>query len=147
MQAPKCVGKVDPPQVSAECKAKCDAGLQAKAECTPAHVVIRITGSADPKTEAMFRGALEKDLGPVLAVAVGTGKAAEHLANDMKVVVEGVQATIQAAGDPVTVGRLTACVGAPVKGALDSVSHVQANVNVSVSVQASASASGSAKSG
>jgi hypothetical protein len=149
MQAPKCVGKVEPPQVSAECKAKCDASLQAKAECTPAHVVIRIVGSADAKAEAMFRQAIEKDLGPVLAVAVGTGKAAEHLASDMKVVVEGVQASIQAAGDPATVGRLTACVGAPVKGALDAVSHVQANVSVSVSVQASASASagGSAKSG
>jgi hypothetical protein len=143
MQAPQCVGKVDPPQVSAECKAKCDAGLQAKAKCTAARVMIRIGGAADANAEAMFRQAIEKDLGPVLAVAVGTGKAAEHVANDMKVVIEGVQASIQSAGDPTTVGRLTACLGAPVQGALASVSHVQANVSVSVSVQASASASAS----
>jgi hypothetical protein len=43
-----------------------------------------------------------------------------------------------------TVGRLTACVGAPFKGALDAVANVKANVNVSVNVQASASASGHA---
>lgn len=140
MQAPKCVGKVEPPQVSAECKAKCDAGVQAKAECTPAHVTVRIVGSADAKAEAAFRQAIEKDLGPVLKVAVGMGKSAERLAGDMKVVLEGVQASIQTAGDPLTVGRLTACVAAPFKGALDAVTHVQANVSVSVSVQASATA-------
>jgi hypothetical protein len=147
MQAPKCVGKVEPPQVSAECKAKCDASVQAKAECTPAHVAVRIVGAADPKAEALFRQAIVKDLGAVLTVAVGTGKAAERLAGDMKVVVEGVQASIQAAGDAATVGRLTACIGAPVKGALDAVTHVQASVSVSVSVQASASGSASGKSG
>jgi hypothetical protein len=147
MQAPKCTGKVEPPQVSAECKAKCDAGLHAKAECTPAHVAIRIVGAADAKAEALFRQAVEKDLGAVLTVAMGTGKAAEQIAGDMKVVVEGVQASVQAAGDAVTVGRLTACIGAPVKGALDAVTHVQANVSVSVSVQASASGSAGAKSG
>jgi hypothetical protein len=147
MQAPKCTGKVEPPQMSAECKAKCDAGLHAKAECTPAHVAIRIVAAADPKVAALFRSAVEKDLGAILAVAVGTGKAAEELAGDMKVVLEGVQASIQAAGDPMTVGRLTSCIGAPVKGALDAAAHVQANVSVSVSVQASASASASAGGG
>jgi activator of HSP90 ATPase len=140
MQAPKCIGTVDPPQVSAECKAKCDGGVQAKAECTPAYVHIRISGSADAKAEAMFRQAIEKDLGPVLKVAVGVGKGAAQLAGDIKVVLEGVQATVQAYGDPLTVGRLTACIAAPFKGALDAAAHVQANISVSVSVQASASA-------
>jgi hypothetical protein len=147
MKAPKCTGKVEPPQMSAECKAKCDASVQGKAECTPAHVAVRVVGAADAQASALFRKAIDKNLGAVLKVALGTGKAAERLAGDMKVVIEGAEATVQAAGDPMTVARLSACVMAPFKGALDSVASVRANVSVSVSVQASASASGSAKSG
>jgi hypothetical protein len=146
MQAPKCTGKVEPPQMSAECKAKCDASLQAKAECTPPHVVVRVVGQVtDAQAEAKFRAAIEKNLGAILKVAVGTGKGAVELADNMKVVVEGAQAGIQGAGDPMTVAKLTACVSAPFKGALDAVASVKASVNVSVSVQASAS--GSAKAG
>jgi hypothetical protein len=145
MQAPKCTGKVEPPQMSAECKAKCDASLQAKAECTPPHVVVRIVGATDAQAEAKFRAAIAKNLGAVIKVAVGTGKGAVELADNMKVVIEGAQSSLQAAGDPLTVGKLSACVAAPFKGALDAVTSVKANVSVSVSVQASAS--GSAKAG
>jgi hypothetical protein len=145
MKAPKCVSKVEPPKMTAECKAKCDASVQAKAECTPAHVVVRIVGATDAVAEANFRKAIEKDLGAVLRVSLGTGKAAERLAGEMKVVIEGVEASVQAASDPMMVARLSACVGAPFKGALEAVGSVRADVNVSVSVQASASASGTAK--
>ena len=62
-------------------------------------------------------------------------------------VIEGVQASVQGAGDAMTVAKLSGCVLAPVKGALDAVASVQANVKVSVSVQASASASGSGHAG
>jgi hypothetical protein len=145
MQAPKCTGKVEPPQMSAECKAKCDASLQAKAECTPAHVVVRVVGAADAQAEAKFRSAIEKDLGAIIRVAVGNGKMAAQLAGDVKVVIGGVQASLKEAGDPLAVGKLEACVAAPFKEAVEAAAHVEASVNVSVSVQASAS--GSAKAG
>jgi hypothetical protein len=146
-KAPKCTGKLEPPQMSAECKAKCDAKLQAKAECTPPHLALRITGAADAKVAATFQAAVEKNLPAVLTVAIGMGKHIGELAGNMEVVINGVQAGIQGAGDALTVGKLTACVGAPFKGALDAVASVKANVNVSVNVQASASASGSGKAG
>jgi hypothetical protein len=145
MQAPKCTGKVEPPQMSAECKAKCDASMQAKVECTPAHVVVRVVGAADAQAEAKFRAAIEKNLGPVLKVSAGTGKGALELADNMKVVIEGVQAGVQGGGDAMTIARLQACIAAPFKAALDAAASVKASVSVSVSV--SASASGSAKAG
>jgi hypothetical protein len=145
MQAPRCAGKVEPPQMSAECKAKCDASVQAKAECTPPHVVVRIVGAIDAQAEAKFRAVIEKNIGAVIKVSVGEAKGAVELADNMKIVIEGVQAGIQGAGDAMTVGKLSACVAAPFKGALDAVASVKANVSVSVSVQASAS--GSAKAG
>jgi hypothetical protein len=147
MKAPKCTGKVEPPQVSAECKAKCDASVNAKAECTPPHIALKISGGADAAAQAKFQAAIEKNLGGVLNVAIGMGKHVGELTGSMEAVINGVQATVQGAGDAMTIASLTACVGAPFKGALDAVASVKANVNVSVNVQASASASGSAKAG
>lgn len=141
MEAPKCTGNIEPPKMSAECKAKCDASLNAKAECTPPHVALRITGAADAQAAAKFQAAVEKNLPDILTVAVGMGKHVGELAGNMKVVIEGVQASVQGAGSPMNVAKLTACVAAPFKGALDAVASVQANVNVSVNVQASASGS------
>jgi hypothetical protein len=146
-QAPKCTGHVEPPQMSAECKAKCDAKVQAHAECTPPHLAVRIVGAADAALAAKFQAAIEKNLPGVLTVALGTGKHAEEIAGNMKVVLEGVEASVKGAGDAVTIGKLTACIGGPVKGALDAAASVQANVKVSVSVQASATASASGKAG
>jgi hypothetical protein len=140
MQAPKCTGKVEPPQMTAECKAKCDARVHTKAECTPPHIALRIVGAADAKVEATFRTAIEKNLPGILTVAMGTGKHVEDLAANMKVVIDGVQASIQGAGDPMVVAKLSGCILAPVKAAGDAVANVQANVKVSVSVSASASA-------
>ncbi len=139
MQAPKCTGQVEPPKMSAECKSKCDAKVQAHAECTPPHLAIRISGSADAATTAKFQAALEKNLPGILTVSVGFGKHAVEVAGNMEVVLQGVQAGIQGAGDPITVGKLTACVAAPFKGALDAAANVKANVSVSVNVSASAS--------
>jgi hypothetical protein len=143
VEAPHCNGKVEPPQMSAECKAKCDAGLQAKVECTPPHLVVRITGDVDAKTQASVGpivASLGKDLPKLFAIVKGSAKNAGELVGSMKAVIEGVQAAVQTAGDPMAVGKLTACVGAPFKGALDAVGSVQGNVSVSVSVSASASA-------
>ena len=139
MQAPKCTGKLEPPQMSAECKAKCDAKLDAKAECTPPHVALRIAGASDAKAAAAFLATMDKDLPAVATVALGMADRVSELAGSVETVINGVQATVQGAGDPMTVGKLTACVGAPFKGALDAVGSVKANVSVSVTVQASAS--------
>ena len=141
MKAPKCTGTVEPPKMSAECKAKCDAKVSAKAECTPPHLAIRIAGATDAAAAAKFQAIIEKDLPAVLTVSIGMAKHVGEVAGNMEVVIQGVQAGIQGAGDPLTIGRLTACVGAPFKGALDAVASVKANVSVSVNVQASASGS------
>jgi hypothetical protein len=108
-------------------------------------VVVRISGAVDAQAEAGFRAALEKNLGAILKISGGSGKAALEVGDTTKVVLEGVEASVQGAGDPMTVSRLSACVAAPFKGAIDAASSVKASVSVSVTV--TASASGSAKAG
>jgi hypothetical protein len=134
--------------MSADCKAKCDAKVQANASCTPPHIALRIVGAADAQAAATFQAAIEKNLPVVLNVAIGMGKQVGAVAGNVKTVVEGAQATIQSASsDKMAGAALVACVAAPFKGAIDAAAGVQASVNVSVNVQASASASGSAKAG
>jgi hypothetical protein len=148
MKAPKCMGEVTPPKMSAECKAHCDAKMQAKLECRPANVVVRIKGAADAKAANAYRLALEKHMPILLKIAVGMGHRAESAAANVQGVVSGLQGSVEAigksSGDAVTGARLVACVAAPFKGAIDAAANVQASVKVSVDVKASASASGKA---
>jgi len=145
MKAPKCTGTVTPPKVSADCKAKCDAHASAKAECTPAHVVVRIEGGADVALQGKLKLTLDKNLPLLLKVALGMADRAKATAEGVGVVVSGAQAAVQGAvsASPVTGAQLGACVSAPLKGAVDAAASVKASVSVSVNVSASASASGS----
>jgi hypothetical protein len=118
--------------------------VNAHAECTPPHIALRIKDSLDAKAEATFRAAVEKNLPAILKVAVHLGKHVEDLEASGKLVVEGVKAGVQGAGDAATVARLSGCVLAPVEGVAAAAASLKANVQVSVNVQASASASGSA---
>jgi hypothetical protein len=149
MKAPKCEGKFEPPKASADCNASCDAKLSAKLECRPAKVALKVSGEADKDLALKYKAAIEKNLPGILKVAIGMKDRAEGVAGSVKGVVEGVQGTVQvvAKGNPMIGAKLTACVAAPFKGAIDAAASVKASVNVSVEVKASASASGSAKAG
>jgi len=143
MKAPKCTGEVKPPQMSAECKAHCDAKAEAKVECTPAHVGVRITGG-DPAAVMKFKAALEKDLPLIAKVAIGMGDRVKKLGEDVKTVVEGAKSVVETAakGAAATGAQLTACVASPFKEAIDAAGSMQASVSVSVNVSASATAGG-----
>jgi len=148
VEAPKCTGTVKPPSISADCKAKCDARVEANASCTPPHVLVRIVGAADAAAATKLQGALQKDLPMVLDVSMGMAKNIGQIAGSVKSVVEGAQGVVQTAtSDKMAGAALVACVTSPFKEAIDAATGIQANVSVSVSVQASASggtASGSA---
>ncbi len=148
MKAPKCEGEMKPPKASAECNASCEADVQAKLECTPAKVAVRLDGAADADLAARYKAALETHLPGVLKIAIGMKDRALSVAADGKAVVEAAQAVVaQAKADPAIGARLTACVAAPFKGALDAALSIQVSVSVSVDVQASARASASASAG
>ena len=149
MTAPKCTGEMKPPQMSADCKAKCDAKVTAKAECSAANVGVKIEGAADATAAVTYKAALEKNLPLVLKVAMGVGergaKMAEGLGNtddDLSGSVSGM-----AKGGPIAAAKLVGCVTGPFKGAADAAGSLKANVSVSVDVKASASASAGGKAG
>jgi hypothetical protein len=155
MKAPKCTGEVTPPKMSADCKAHCDASVNAKMECTPASVGVAVSGAADAKAFETLKVALEKNLPLVLKVAIGMGDKAGKMAANGKAVFEGTMSSMtEIAGSgggqaALTVGQLTACLGDTFKGAIGAAGSLQANVSVSVNVSASASGSagGGAKGG
>ena len=135
MEAPKCNGSVKPPQMSADCKAKCDAKVQANASCTPPQILIHITGAADAVAAAKLQTALEHNLPVILEVAIGMAKNVPQIVANVKAVVEGVQGVVTTAtSDKLAGAALIACVASPFKGAIDAATGIQANVSVSVSV-------------
>src|SRR3984957_16619656 len=140
MEAPKCTGTVKPPSMSADCKANCDAKVQANASCTPPHILVHIVGAADAVAAAKFQAALEKDLPMVLNVSIGTAKNVAQIVAGVKTVVEGVEGVVKTAtSDKIAGAALIACVAMPFKGAIDAATGIQATVSVSVSLQGSAS--------
>ncbi|MGC4088499.1 MAG: hypothetical protein QM756_11500 [Polyangiaceae bacterium] len=136
---PKCSGEVKPPQMSAECKANCDAEVKGKVECTPGHVMVKAEGSADVAAAAKLKGALEKNLPALIKVSVGMKKHIGGVAGTVRGSLEGVKAAATAGGTGAL--KAAACIGASLEA------QAKASVSIDISIKASASASGSVGAG
>jgi hypothetical protein len=139
MKAPKCSGTVKPPEMSAECKANCDAEVNGKAECKPATVFVKIEGAADADASMKLKTALTKDLPALLKVSIGMKSKLESAVGSVKVAVEGAKAAVTSGGDAAL--KVGGCFAASLEAS------AKASVSINVSVKASASASGSASAG
>jgi hypothetical protein len=135
--------------MSAECGAQCNAKVSAKVQCTPASVSLVVKGAVDVDAANKLKASIEANLPAVLKVAIGMKDNAIRAAGSVKDVVGGLQGSLKAmsSGGPKAAAKVTLCIGAPFKGAIDAAGKISANVDVSVNVQASASASGSASAG
>ncbi len=142
MSAPRCTGTVKPPAMSASCKAKCEAQIQAKASCTPPHVWIKISGAADELAAARLRDTIEKNMPAILDVGRGIAQNVTQIADDVTTVVGLVPGVVQAAmADKVAATKLLSCVALPVKDGAAAAASAGADVKVSVALQASVTAS------
>lgn len=140
MKEPKCSGEVKPPKMSADCQAKCDSEVNAKATCTPPSVFVKIEGAADAEGAAKLRATLSKNLPALLKVSLGMKAKLEAAQESVKVGLENVQATVQGAGADAL--KVAGCFAASIKAQADA--SVSLNVSVKASASASASASGKA---
>lgn len=137
LQKPYCTGNFQPPEcdIDADCRASCDARLQAEAECTPPKVTYDIVGEGTDELRAVA-GALEKHLPILLEAAVVRGpdavEAALALADSATAIVDKA-------------GTLTAKAGLCAAAAADAA--VSASIDIQVSVKASASIEGTARAG
>lgn len=139
MQAPKCTGEVKPPEMSAECKASCNAKVSAELECTPPMVEVNIAGAADAEAAAKLKTVLAKDLPALVKVTVGMKGPIEKAAAGVKASLEGVGAAVKGGADAAL--KVGPCIAAAVQA------QVQATASIDVSIHASASASASASGG
>jgi hypothetical protein len=139
MKAPKCSGTVKPPEVSAECKANCDAEVNGKAECTPPQVMVTVEGAVDVDAAMKLKGALTAHLPALLKVSVGMKDKLEGISGSVQAAAEGAQAAVTSGGDAAL--KVGGCFAASLKA------QAEASVSINVSVKASASVSGSARAG
>lgn len=135
-QEPKCSGQVRPPKVSADCKASCDAQLEAQATCEPGHTEVKVAGGAkvDEAKLARVRAALQAGYGQMLATGEKlrrlkrAGQELKKAGKDLK----GVSSLGM---------RAAACVTEAVSLMPTALASVSASVEVQVSFTASVSAS------
>lgn len=132
-ERPYCTGEVEPPSVSAECQAGCDARLHAEAECTPGKVDVSITGGveADSPRAERVRRALLAGRGELAAIRSSLGYM-RRAGRDLV----GATANLRGTGRELGVGAV-ACI----TEAAAVVASATASVSVSVEVSASVSAS------
>ncbi len=136
---PKCSGEVKPPEMSAECKANCDAEVKANLECSPGRVIAKASGAADMEAANKLRAAFEKNLPALLKVSVGMKDKISGVAGNVQASLEGVKAAATAGGASAL--KVGGCLAASLEA------QAKASVSINVSVQASASASASAGAG
>jgi hypothetical protein len=126
-----------PPNVSADCRAACDARLDAEATCEPGEVQVTIQGELGTDLMARFervRAALQAGFGTILTVSdrverlQRSGQAVVELAAELPGAVAGVG--IEAAN----------CARGAITELQSSVANVTVSVEVSVSVSGSVAA-------
>jgi len=136
---PKCTGEVKPPEVSAECKANCDAEVKTKLECTSGHVFAKVDAGANVDAAQKLRAALEKNLPALVKVSTSLKDKLDTVSGNVQASLEGVRAATAAGGAGAL--KVGACIGASLEA------QAKASVSINVSIKASASASASAGAG
>ncbi len=149
MKAPRCTGEMKPPRVSAECRARCRAEVNADLRCTRPALAVKVKGASDSQAAAKLVAALEDHLPGVLEVALGMRHKVVAVARNVRSVIKGARAGIQsmaeASGE--AAARLTACVAKPFAAAIEAAAGIKVSVEVSVEVHASVEGSGKASTG
>ncbi|MBK8252841.1 MAG: hypothetical protein IPK82_09250 [Polyangiaceae bacterium] len=133
-QEPYCTGKIVEPScdLDAECKAQCEASIQAEAVCTPPDVDIAIVGEGTAELAAVV-DALVVHLPILIELGVERGQVAVDAATSLA---DSGQAIVDKAGELTVKAGVCAAVAAD--------AAIAASINIEVSVKASASVSSSA---
>jgi hypothetical protein len=137
---PRCTGRLVPPQVDADCRASCDARVNAQATCTPGQANVSIANNLSPELQARatrLRAALANGLPAVLSVHE---KVMRLQASSQAMIDSG-------ASLPNAIGELGASAAACVLMASAALPRATVQVSVSVEVSASVSASASGRGG
>lgn len=137
-EEPRCTGTVRPPEISAECKASCDARLNAQASCQPGEVAVIIKGNVDSNIEERVnhvKAALEGGWANLQVTGIKLARLRDS----------GEALVATAKEVPGAVGSLgikaVGCATEAAAAVPSAFASVGVSVEVSVSVSASASAS------
>ena len=131
---PTCTGRVRPPELHADCRAACDARLDARATCAPG--AMRLDLATDVTGDAAARAARVQ-----AAIAGGFRTVAGLRAQLERAARSGAEMARAADGLPRAVGELSAGAAACAYAASQAAASAVASVNVSVRVTVSVSAS------
>lgn len=138
-KAPLCAGDIVTPNVSANCRTRCDVQGSTLIACSAATVAITVDGAADSDAAASYQAALESSLPTLIDIAQGMGERFARASAGAQKALKDLRRRVKATKKP---ARLAACVAGPLQKAVLAAAAIQANVKVSAAVSESASASG-----
>jgi len=136
-ERPRCTGQVRPPRASAECRAACDARLDARAECTPGYANVEVWGNVESNVEerlGRIRQALQAGL-PSIRAAQQKLVLMRRAGQEMARAGRGLPAAVADVGV-----NAVSCVGQSLAAVANASVDVSVSIDVSASVAASASA-------
>jgi hypothetical protein len=137
MAAAKCTGEIAPPNLSADCKAKCDTQISAGMVCSSSVIGVGIAGAADQKTADAFKLATEKNLPGITKLAVGMASRIPTMTAEVNDMVTGVQGAIKTAiPNPAAAAQANACFARSLSDVTASAAKLNASVNLSINIKA-----------
>jgi hypothetical protein len=138
MQEPYCTGRMQPPSASAECRAACDARLDAQARCTPGETRLTISGGIEPSMQPRVE-ALQRATAEGLSAILTLRERVARLEASGREVARIAPNVPRAAA---TLGMTAASCATAAAGAIaNAMASVTVSVEVTVRVSATASAS------
>lgn len=134
---PYCTGRVRPPSASADCRASCDARIEAEARCTPGQMNVAIDGGLDGEQQARL-ARVQRAMREGVSQIVALRERIERLNQS------GAEIIRLAPGVPRAVGQVSVNAAVCATAAAAATAEAAASLSVSVEVSVSFSASVSA---
>jgi hypothetical protein len=143
----KCAGEFKPPEVSTDCRARCDLAVVNKTECSTPHVGFVITGARDRETGEAMKSAVDKAFPALAKILYEVGDKGGKRVLNAQAIIESARKGFREmarSGGSATAGaaetQLAKCFDEPFKKAAATATTVKTGIDQAVGVRDEATA-------
>lgn len=143
---PKCAAEFKSPEVSADCKARCEIAVMNHTECTAPVAGLVIAGSKDRETVEAFRTAVDKAFPGLLKILYELGDKGTKRVHNAQAVIEGARSGFKdmaRSGSKATAAaseaQLMKCFDEPFKHAAEAAAAMKTGIDQAIGVRDEAS--------
>lgn len=142
----KCAGDFKPPEVSTDCRARCDLAVINKTECSAPQVGFVATGTKDRETGDAMKTAVDKSFPGLIKILYEVGEKGSKRVHNAQAVIEGARTSFKdmarSGGKSTSASsekQLVACFDDPFKKAVAAATVITTSIDQAVGVRDEAS--------